>query len=459
MTKRLVFLGLLAALVTTSAKADAVDDAVEYYRTSSHIPGVAVAVIADGKIDKLAAYGVANLEWDGAVTVDTPFQTASASKVLTGALLMRLVEQGIVSLDDPVTRYLPDAPDSWRAITFRRMASHMSGLPEGLGLAPSATPQDFVDAAMKRPLEYQPGTQSRYGMTDFVVMTAALEKATGLSFADLLDREIVKPLSLRNTGFDYATEGRPAKPSNLMRKATTYYWDGERQHEDRFLYPIHGYAAGGLFSSARDLGVLFAALQRGEFLKPSSFDQLTTPSKLESGDPGAFAIGWTSGVYRGERVFGHSGGPALADIMYVPARRLTIVALGNQRRFFPLLAQTIADTRWPEPQRAKSIKDRRPGLTQKVRLTLMSLQKGAPEDGDFNSTGAGDKDFLGGFGQALLTAVGPVESVELLFDEQTGSQVRRMYRIGFKAREMIWLAQTDASGRYSALHPASDEAR
>ncbi|WEK00814.1 MAG: serine hydrolase [Candidatus Sphingomonas phytovorans] len=446
----------LTVLVVAPAHADPIDEIVERYRTVSHIPGVAVAVVERGKVEKLQAYGLANLEWSGPVTIDTPFQTASASKIFTGVLIMRLVEQGTISLDDPLTRFFPDAPETWRAITVRHMASHMSGLPEQLGLSSSATPQEFVKAAMGRPLAYEPGSQSRYGFTDFIVFTAALEKATGLSYPDLLKREIATPLGLTGTGFDFATDGAPAKETELRRRATTYYWDGSRQFEDRFLYPIHGYAAGGIFSSARDLAALFAAIDDGQFLKPESFKLLTTPAPLKDGRPGEFAIGWTASVYRGEPVYGHSGGPALADIMYVPRRDMTIVALGNQRRFFPLLAQSIADTRLPAPLPRRAIRDRNPALTRTVRSVLTQAGGGAPEAASFNAEGAGARDFLSHFGGALLTAVGPIQSIEALSEAILGTDVRRSYRIRFESRDMVWVARTDRGGLIAELRPGGD---
>jgi CubicO group peptidase (beta-lactamase class C family) len=457
MLPRLVLLCLAALSLTGPALADPIDDLVERQMAVSHIPGVAVAVVRSGQVEKLQAYGLANLEWSGPVTVDTPFQTASASKIFTGVLLMRLVEQGIIKLDDPVTRFFPEAPESWRTITFRRMASHMSGLPERLGLPSSATPQEFVKAAMAKPLAYEPGSESRYGFTDFIVMTAALEKATGMPFPDLLKREISNPLGLTNTGFDYATDGKPAKMTELQRRATTYYWDGTRQYEDSFLYPIHGYAAGGIYSSARDLATMFAAIERGTFLKPENFKLLTSASVLNDGRPGEFAIGWTASAYRGEKVYGHSGGPALADILYVPGRDLTIIALGNQRHFFPLLAQAIADTQWPAPAPRRAIRDRHPALTAKLRATLTRAGAGAPDSASFNAAGSGSLDFLSHFGGALLTAVGPIQAIEPLSDASVGGETRHSYRIRFEARDMIWVAKTDRSGLFTELRPGSDD--
>ena len=113
MTFRLSALSALAVLLLAPAAfADPVDDLVREYMAASHIPGAAVAVIEDGRVTKLEGYGSADLEWDAPATPDTPFQTASASKVFAGVVLMRLVEQGALSLDDPIARFFDGAPDS-----------------------------------------------------------------------------------------------------------------------------------------------------------------------------------------------------------------------------------------------------------------------------------------------------------------------------------------------------------
>ncbi|RZJ00911.1 MAG: class A beta-lactamase-related serine hydrolase [Brevundimonas sp.] len=447
---------LIGWFIAGSAAADPIDDIVRGYMTAGHIPGVAVAVVDHGETRVLRTYGEANLEWEGAVTPDTPFQIASASKIFTGVLLMRLAEKGSINLDAPLTDIFPEAPAGWSEITFRRMASHSSGLPEGLGLPSTASPEDFVREAMTRPLAYEPGTESRYGLTDFVVMTAALEKVTGLQFPDLLKREVLDPLGLTSTGFDYATEGRPMKPTALRRRATTYVWGDNQQFEDGFLYPSHSYAAGGLYSSARDLATLFSAISKGEFLRPENFRALTTAARLKDGRPGEFAIGWTAADYRGEQVFGHSGGPALADILYTPRRDVTVIALTNQRQFFPLLAQSVADTLWPAPPPRPALEDDAPSLTQTFSTTLSAAGEARLNAESFNEQGRGSLDFLSHFGKALLGAVGPVESVDLLSDTPRDKGRKRVYRVRFERREMIWVATTDASGRFSELRPGSD---
>src|SRR5829696_1992686 len=164
----LLLLGL-AAFVPAALRADPIDDILREQMAVSHIPGAAIAVVERGKAVKLRGYGEATLEWPSPVDEDTRFQLASATKLFTGVLLMRLVERKALSLDDPIARFFDGAPSDWRRIRVRQLANHSSGLTEDLGTPGPKTVEAIVAAAMARPLAYEPGTESRYGFTDFVV--------------------------------------------------------------------------------------------------------------------------------------------------------------------------------------------------------------------------------------------------------------------------------------------------
>jgi CubicO group peptidase (beta-lactamase class C family) len=450
---------MCAALLASPAAADPVDDVVGRYMDASHIPGVAVAVLRDGQVIKLAGYGRANLEWDSPVTPDTPFQTASASKIFAGVVLMRLVEQGLVGLDDPISRYFDGAPESWNGITVRQLASHMSGLPDGLNLPSTATAADMAREAMTRDLAYAPGSTSRYGITDFVVMTAIMEKVSGLSYPELVAREVVEPLGLRHTGFSMLSEGGPVRTSEIMPgRAEVYGYRGGVQRAEEFLYPQRAYAAGGLYSSARDFAVLMQALEAGRLLKPESFALLTQPARFNNGRDGDFGVGWTFGRYRGLETVGHTGGPALADVMYVPAQNLTVIVLTNQRRFYPLLAQSIADLSLPEGPVLTAVVDAQPALTADLRALFERAAAGeAPAAMFSEGEGAGALGFYRDFGQAMLIAVGPVREMALLSDASDGEGRRRLYRVVFERRTLLFVVRTDAQGRFNEVRPLSGD--
>lgn len=452
-------LALSLLIAAPAARADAIDDYVRRQMAVSHIPGVAVAIVRRGKIESLRSYGEANLEWTAPVGPDTRFQLASATKLLTGIALMRLVEAGKIALDAPLDRLFPEAPAEWRAITVRQLANHSSGLSDRLP-AHDDSVVATVAAAMKTPLAYPPGTESRYGFTDFVVLRAVMEKAAGKPLADIFRDEIVAPLRLQDTGFNDERQAGPIRSAiPLPHRASIYAWRDGAQRVSAFLYGETGYAAGGLYSSARDLAALFAALDRGELLTPASIAALQTPPLLKDGKPGGFGVGWTARTYHGVKLVGHSGGPALADVLRAEREGLTVIALTNQQRFFPMLAEGVADFFLPPAPALEPIADRAPELTALMQSALAEAAKGGKLDrARYGPSGLQNiVPFLEDFGQALLAAVGPVQRVALLSDKGEEGRRLRRYAIDFERKRMFWLFAVDAAGKIEDLHPVGEE--
>jgi CubicO group peptidase (beta-lactamase class C family) len=448
----------LALALSAPASADPVDALLARQQDRAHIPGVALAVVEDGKVAKLAGYGLANVEWRGAVDADTPFQLASATKVFTGIALMRLVEQGKLTLDAPLTAFFPEAPEAWRGITVRQLASHTSGLPDDLGQPRPETVEEIVAAAQRTPLAYAPGTESRYGFTDFVVLRAVMEKVSGRSLPDLFRDELVTPLGLTATAFNFARQQGVLRSARLLpRAATTYGWSEGALVTSDFLYGEPGYAAGGLFSSARDLSRVFVALDEGRLLKPESLRELQTAARLKDGKSAGFGVAWAVRSFGGTTVTGHSGGPALADVLRFPDRKLTIIALANQRRYYPLLAEAIAELRLPAPA-IIPVEDREPALLTRLKTLLADAAEGRVDAAGFDAEGQKESvPFLADFGGALLAAVGPVKRAVLLRDETADGLRTRTHLVEFADKTMRWRLVTTAEGLVRGLYPVGED--
>jgi CubicO group peptidase (beta-lactamase class C family) len=450
---RNVLLSLVAALfAAVPATTDRIDDIIIEQMKVSHLPGVAVAIVDHGRVTKLATYGEANLEWPAKVDPETRFQLASATKLFTGILLMRAVEQGRLSLDDPISNFFPGAPESWSRIHVRQLANHTSGLNEDLGQPRPKTLAEAVAASMKQPLAYEPGTEARYGFTDFMILRAILEKVGGASLPQLLDRELVKPLGLAETGFAMAEDDGTVRTGELIHKrASIYGWTSDRQRTSDFFFEPLGYGAGGLFSSVSDLAELFAAIDAGKVLKAGSLVAITTPATLPNGRKSGFGIGWTVRDYHGVPVVGHSGGPALADILRIPSQGRTIIVLTNQQMFFPVLAERIADLTIPEPP-LTGIADDRPAVAANLRGLFDALAVGG-DDQRFAAEGSNPGEPLrSGFGKALIQAVGPLKSVTLVRIEDDGT---RVYRLAFQRKQWDWIVKADSTGRIADMRPVT----
>ncbi len=125
--------GLLLWMVSpASARADNVDDYVQAQMRGQKIPGLSIAVVQDGKVVEAQGYGLANVELNVVATPETIYQSGSISKQFTATLAMMLIEEGKMGLEDPVSKYIPEAPAIWKDITLRRLLTHTSGISNGL---------------------------------------------------------------------------------------------------------------------------------------------------------------------------------------------------------------------------------------------------------------------------------------------------------------------------------------
>ena len=444
---------LLLLALAGPAQSDAIDGYVRAHMAKNHIPAVSVAVVRDGTVSKLRSYGVANVEWSAAADGGTRYQIASATKPFTGLLLLLLVEQGRLALDDSITRFFPEAPESWKPITVRHLATHTSGLPE----VDAATADAIVAAAMRQPPAHPAGTVSAYGFTDYVVLAKILEKVGGKAYPDLLRDSITAPLAMTATAFDNATSDGPIRMADVLpRRASVYRWEKGTQRRFDFLYGIPGYAAGGLYTSADDLARLFSALQQGRLLKPASLTEMWTPPRLLAGE-GEFAIGWVVGRRQGRRTVGHSGGPALADLLYFPDDRVAIVVLQNQQRMFPYLAEGIADIVLPPGTSPPPIADSDPALTRRLRALLTAAGEGnANADEIAEGARAQILATLREQGPIVIGMLDTIEGLELVDERKEPGRWTRKYRVMFGRSARYWSFDLTPEGKIASLRPVSE---
>jgi len=436
-----------------------VDAVVETAMTKAHIPGAAVAIIRNGKITCLRGYGQSNLEWPSPVSPDTVFQTASSTKLYTGALLARLVQQGRLGLDEPVSAYIPDAPSAWRGLTIRQLATHTTGLaPQDVDPAIVST-EDAVRQAFSSPFIAGPGEVSRYGSWDFTILQHILEQVSGKSFGDLVASELFEPLRMTSSRFDQALQVHAERFADVIpERAEAYAWNGAANQRNWYLYPPYAYAAGGAYSSARDLANFLIAIDDQTYLNAESRRALWTPIRLADGSLGEFGVGWVAGAYRGQRYGGHSGGPALADVMYFPDSRLGVAVLTNQKALTPVLAGLIIDQVIAAPPGyfETAGPDNAPEHTARARRLIEQMQRGAVSAELMAGGSTEQAGELSRWGAGWVALFPPLSGVQLASDEAYDDGRFRRYRFIFGDHLQIIGVLTDAEGRIAGLGPEGD---
>ena len=317
---------------TPGAAQDAVSARVDEYITvemqKQHIPGVSVAVIKGGQIILAKGYGFANVEHQVLVKPDTIFQSGSVGKQFTATAVMMLVEAGKIGLDDKISKYLTDAPESWKDITVRHLLSHTAGTtdyPRDFDFRRDYTEDELLKRAGAIPLAFQPGDKWSYSNLGYVMLGILIHKVSGKFYGDFLQERIFKPLGMN-------TARIISEADIVMNRAGGYRLvKGELKNQEWVSPSLNTTADGALYLTALDMAKWDAALYTENLLKKSSLDQMWTPVKLNNGKTHPYGFGWGLGEVRGHRIIEHGGSwqGFKAFIARYPDDKLTVVVFAN----------------------------------------------------------------------------------------------------------------------------------
>ncbi|MHC2993267.1 hypothetical protein OB13_17395 [Pontibacter sp. HJ8] len=346
--KKYFCIGVLITLsIVAKAQAIEIDNFLQNQMKEHHIPAVSVAIIEHGKVVLTKTYGKANLEYNITNSEGTAFQLASATKLLAATALMTLVQDGKLDLHIKVRAYLPQLPQAWDDMQVIDLVAHQSGIADLLGLKYEFNSlQSALDTAVARPLDFAPGTKTVYAGGDYAVVMKLIETITGMSYQQFLNQSLLAKLGMKHTVYNNMEQDFIYRTyDTIPYAATVYKWDSEKSQQRIFsmLFPSWTYPAGGLFASIEDLSKWAVALDNNTLLKPEIQEQMWTAAKLRDGKDSPFGVGWIVADRKGEKATGHSGGPALADIVRLPDRKLTAIVLTNQLELRPNLTMQVVD--------------------------------------------------------------------------------------------------------------------
>jgi D-alanyl-D-alanine carboxypeptidase len=299
------------------------------------IAGLSIAVFEHGKAVVVKGYGSADLEAGVAATADTSYPIASVTKHFTAAAVLRLVDQGKLSLDDPLSRFFPAARPKIGALTVRHLLDHTSGLTRG-GPAPRAATLSVIRrGGTARPQ----GEDWDYSNYNFSLLGLVIEAASGRDYARYVHEELAVPLDLTGTG--YCEDGSPTAGrgrdylAGVKIVSPTLYWT-----EARF------FAAGGLCSTVLDLVRWETALEDGRIISPAMLQAMRSPARLPGGLEADYGYGTRLGYTDRRRKLGHTGGGQSnkAVLARYPDDDVTIaVLLNTERRDIPVTANDLEE--------------------------------------------------------------------------------------------------------------------
>jgi len=284
-----------------------------------------VLVAEDGKVLLDRGYGFANLEWQVPNTPTTKFRLGSITKQFTAASILLLEERGKLKVEDPVKKYMPDAPAAWDKITIFHLLTHTSGIPNFTSFpdyrdteAAATTPEKLVARFRDKPLDFQPGEKWSYSNSGYVLLGYLIEKVSGKSYSDFVQQNIFAPLGMKDSGYD-------SNSAVIERRAAGYSRGKDGAVNAGFVHMSIPFSAGALYSTTGDLLRWEQGLFGGKVLKPESLAKMTTPFKED------YAFGLGVITKDGRKRIAHGGGIEgfNTSLTYYPEDKLVVAVLAN----------------------------------------------------------------------------------------------------------------------------------
>jgi CubicO group peptidase (beta-lactamase class C family) len=321
----------LFALAATTARADALDDAVKGF-AKPDAPGCAIGVAEKGKAPVFRAWGLAELEHKVPITPETVFEAGSVSKQFTAAAVLLLVQDGKLELADDIRKYLPEMPSYGAPITVDHLLNHTSGLRDwGEVAAVAGWPRGsraysnleaLKIASRQKALNYPTGSAYSYTNTGYNLAAVIVSRVSGQSFADFSRERLFKPLGMTRT--QWRDDFRRVVPG----RAQAYEPAPGGYHLAMPFEHVHG--NGGLLTTVGDLVLWDAAIAAGR-LGPAITAQLHEQATLTGGRKIEYARGLFIGSYKGVPSVSHSGatGGYRAWLGRYPAQGVTVAMLCN----------------------------------------------------------------------------------------------------------------------------------
>jgi CubicO group peptidase (beta-lactamase class C family) len=293
-------------LLAADPATDPVREFVRKEMQTQHIPGLTLLVSKDGKPIRTEGYGFSNLELNVPAKPETIFQSGSVGKQFTATAVMMLVEAGKVGLEDPLTKYFPEAPASWQQVTVRELLSHTAGFtdyPKDFDERKDFTEEELIKIVEAIPLAYPPGTSWSYSNLGYLTLGLLIHKVTGEFYGDFLRQRIFRPLGMSTTRIISEADIIP------NRSAGYRLVNGEVKNQEWVSPSLNTTADGSLYFSILDLAKWDAALYTEKLLRKSSLAQMWTVTPLRNGHPnsGHYGYGWFIEVQDGHRLIEHDG--------------------------------------------------------------------------------------------------------------------------------------------------------
>ena len=290
-----------------------------------------VLVLQKGKKVFERSYAFANREWQVPNTASGKYRIGSVTKQFTAALILRLEQEGKLSVKDKLSKFYPGYPKG-DSITVHMLLNHTSGVPNYTAIPGvwqslhyKYSLDSMINLFKNRPLDFSPGTNWRYSNSGYILLGMIIEKASGKKFVHYLREQIIQRIGLKNTDLEQ-------RDSIYEKQVKGYYNNMGRWHPAGFIEPDNAWAAGSIISTTEDLSIWIKALYDNKVISPEETQKMLTPENpLSQG----YGYGVDVDSLQGHPRIWHNGGihGFSAYLAYYPKDDLTIVCLSNNENF------------------------------------------------------------------------------------------------------------------------------
>jgi len=320
--------------------------------------GCAALVAKDGQVIYRKAFGLADLELNVPMKPDMVFRIGSITKQFTAIAILQLMEQGKLSLQDEITKYIPDYPMHGHSITIEHLLTHTSGIRSYTNvqmfremIRTDLKPEEIIEKNKALPMEFAPGTKWNYNNSGYIMLGYIIEKVTGKTYPEYLQENFFTPLGM--TSSYYGDDTR------IIKNRASGYQPGEGGTVNAdYLSMTLPYAAGSIMSTVDDLYKWNRALHSYKLVKKETLDMAHTSYKLTDGKPVGYGYGWSLSELQGSRSIEHGGGinGYLSYAIYLPEEDVFVALLSNSNGQAPdFSALRMAAIAIGKPRAAKEI--------------------------------------------------------------------------------------------------------
>ena len=354
----LLYLLCLSFLTVSSQElTQQLDEVVQDFHKEG--PGYSIIITKDGETIYHNAVGLANLELEVPLSTDHIFRIGSITKQVTACAILQLIEEGKLDLQDDITKFYPGYPSHGKSITVEHLLTHTSGIKSYTGMEKwdsEVRKQDFtvaglIDFFKDEPMDFDPGTAFSYNNSGYILLGYIIEKASGMSYEDYVEKEMFAPLGMHDSYYGH--------PEEILPRRTSGYSQGPDGYINApFLSMTQPYAAGSLLMTVGDLAIWNKAVFADEVISKESRDKAHTDYILSTGESADYGYGWTFAKLEGSPVITHGGGinGFSTDAAYLPEEGLFIAVFSNCNclnpgRLMQRLARTAIGKPYIKPKR------------------------------------------------------------------------------------------------------------